>query len=216
MKTRKIEILAGDTIQNACKEAVMLSINKNMIIEFDFNGQVITALPDSNPEILVKNFLDESDRRHQEYINSDEYKRKQEEYERKELEKTNQLNIYLKDAPEKMTLKDESGWLSACKANTDPYGHAVIVYAERWARLLEARISKGEVFKDIADECSHLADTEGITGFMYGCAVSILSSVWIYGEELRKWHNISTQLNNEGEKANEEGGVLNPALLSLG
>jgi deoxyribonuclease V len=49
-----------------------------------------------------------------------------------------------------------------------------------------------------------------------GCAMSILSQVWVHGEQLRRWHNLKTQIRNEGEKANESGGVLNPALLSLG
>jgi hypothetical protein len=59
-------------------------------------------------------------------------------------------------------------------------------------------------------------DNDGITGFMYGCAVSILSKVWIHGEQLRRWHNLKTQLRDEGEKANQTGGVLNPALLCIG
>lgn len=216
MKTKKIEILAGETINSACKEAVILAIKDNINIEFDFNGQVIIASPDSDPKILANNFMAESHRRHEEYINSDEYKRKQEEYERKELKKKEKLATYLKDGPAKMTLKDEFGWTNACEANTDPYGGAVIIYAELWARLLEVRMAKGEQLQDISDECSHLADLEGITGFMYGCAVSILSQVWIHGKELRKWHNIKTQLKDEGEKANETGSVLNPALLNLG
>jgi len=216
MKTKKIDILAGNTITEACKEAVMLANKKKMLIEFKFNDQIITASPRDNPETLSNNYITESHRKHQEYINSDEYKMKQAEYERKELEKKEKLNTYLKDGPTKMTLKDESGWLAACKANTDPYGGAVIVYAEQWARLMEVRISKGEQLQSIAEECSHLADTDGLTGFMYGCAVSILSSVWIHGKELRKWHNIANQISNEGEKANDNGGILNPAIISLG
>lgn len=81
---------------------------------------------------------------------------------------------------------------------------------------MEGRIAKGETVAVCAKEMSHLADTEGITGFMYGCAVSILSQVWVHGEELRRWHNIETQIKDEGEKANESGGVLNPALLCVG
>ena len=104
----------------------------------------------------------------------------------------------------------------ACAANTEPYGAAVMTYAERWARLMEVRMAKGERIADIADQCSHLADVEGITGFMYGCAVSTLAAVWIHGEALRLWHNKTTQLGTEGDKANESGGVLNPAMLSIG
>lgn len=54
----------------------------------------------------------------------------------------------------------------------------------------------------------HEADTEGITGYMYGCAVSILSQCWKYGEYLRKWHN--KEYNYDGD------GVVNPAILTIG
>jgi hypothetical protein len=46
--------------------------------------------------------------------------------------------------------------------------------------------------------------------------VSCLAKCWVHGEALRRWHNKETQLKDEGDKANEEGGVLNPAVLVLG
>jgi len=100
--------------------------------------------------------------------------------------------------------------------NSDPYERACFDYAERWANFMEKALSEGQKLEDVAEELSHKADEEGITGFMYGVAVSILSAVWIHGEELRRWHNLSVQLNNEGERANRSGGVLNPALLRIG
>ncbi|MDA8315367.1 MAG: hypothetical protein M0010_09365 [Actinomycetota bacterium] len=48
-----------------------------------------------------------------------------------------------------------------------------------------------------------------------GAAVSVLASCWVHGEELRRWHNLDTQIGTEGEKANASGGVLNPALLIM-
>ena len=97
--------------------------------------------------------------------------------------------------------------------NSDPYGRACFTYAERWAGMLEAAIESSEddpakVITDNADKLSHEADTEGITGFMYGMAVSILSQCWEYGEALRKWHN--KEYNYKGE------GVANPAVLTIG
>ena len=65
-----------------------------------------------------------------------------------------------------------------------------------------------KVIVDNADKLSHEADTEGITGYMYGCAVSILSQCWKYGEYLRKWHN--KEYNYDGD------GVVNPAILTIG
>lgn len=112
--------------------------------------------------------------------------------------------------------KAEQDWNKTVEANSDPYGKASIDYARTWAELMEVRIAYSEdKIKDFAKELSHTADTDGITGFMYGCAVSILSKVWKHGEELRKWHNLDTQIGTEGEKANESGGCLNPALLNI-
>lgn len=88
-------------------------------------------------------------------------------------------------------------------------------YAEKWADLMEARIAAGQTVEQCAKQTSNEADTEGITVFMYGCAVSILSQAWEHGEELRRWHNRDTQIGTEGDEANERGGVLNPALLSI-
>jgi len=48
----------------------------------------------------------------------------------------------------------------------------------------------------------------GITGFMYGCAVNLLSQCWKHGEELRKWHN--KEYGHEGD------GVVNPAVFTIG
>lgn len=105
--------------------------------------------------------------------------------------------------------QDYKDWLDK---NTDPYGRGCFTYAERWAEMMENLIESStdepmKVIVDNADRLSHEADTEGITGFMYGCAVSILSQCWKYGEELRKWHN--KEYNYEGD------GVVNPAVLTV-
>lgn len=96
--------------------------------------------------------------------------------------------------------------------NDDPYGRACFRYAERWADMLEELTTDDtnaeEIIIQNAKATSHEADTEGITGFMYGCAVSILVQAWKYGEYLRKWHN--SQYNYEGD------GVVNPAVLKIG
>lgn len=96
--------------------------------------------------------------------------------------------------------------------NSDGYSRARFTYAERWAELLEAEIDKSndvmKCFVDNADRLSHEADTEGITGFMYGCAASILSQYWEYGEYLRKWHNKEYDYDGDG--------VVNPAIITLG
>lgn len=119
-----------------------------------------------------------------------------------------------------MQFKDadgQAGWELRLARNQDGgYGAAAYQFTERWADEMERRMAEGATLIDIATEAERVAD-EGIniTGFMYGCAVSILAKVWKHGEELRQWHNLETQIGDEGERANEAGGVLNPALLNI-
>jgi hypothetical protein len=118
-----------------------------------------------------------------------------------------------------MELKDADGWATARAANTDPYGKCCLDYAEQWADLMEMRMQDGAALEDIAAAASREVDQRkgmGITGFMYGAAVATLAHGWAHGETLRRWHNLKTQLGTEGERANETGGVLNPALLNIG
>lgn len=112
-------------------------------------------------------------------------------------------------------LADEAGWQKSKKVNSDGYGGAIMTYAERWARLMQVEMSNGKKLADVADATSQEADLEGMSGFSYGCAVSQLASCWKHGDELRRWHNLDAQLGDEGEKANESGGVLNPALIGI-
>ena len=115
-----------------------------------------------------------------------------------------------------MQFADETAWRSWVGANQHSYGRGVVTFAQRWAEQMETEIAAGKAIPDIAEAASHKADTEGITGFMYGCAVSMLAKAWKHGEELRRWHNLDVQLGDEGARANIEGGVLNPAILRVG
>lgn len=108
--------------------------------------------------------------------------------------------------------------------STDAYSKAVVDYTERWATLMEQSIPADAtdamvlgwlVRDDNGKRTSHDADAEGITGFMYGCAVSALAAFWLHGEALRRWHNKETQFGDEGDRANESGGVLNPAIIEI-
>lgn len=100
-------------------------------------------------------------------------------------------------------------------SSTDDYGARIVSYSEHWAYLMEAAISQGRRLEDIALETSREADSDGITGYMYGAAVGALARFWEHGEALRHWSNLRVQIGNEGELANRTGGVLNPALVSI-
>lgn len=117
-----------------------------------------------------------------------------------------------------MKIKNQELWNKGRENNTDPYGKCVIDYAEAWADAMEAEMASGARLEDIADRTSHEVDHRpefGITGFMYGAAVATLAATWEHGEALRIWHNLKSQLGDEGERANASGAVLNPALLTV-
>lgn len=106
-----------------------------------------------------------------------------------------------------MKLKNKEVWEKFVTINNDPYGSGVVRYAERWANMMEQEMESGKSLIEIAYSTSNKADTEGITGYMYGCAVSILSKVWENGEELRKWHN--KEYGYDGD------GIVNPAIITV-
>lgn len=114
-----------------------------------------------------------------------------------------------------MKFRDEKAWTHGLSVNAEGYGRAIYDYAQAWAELMERRMDEGATLEAIAKKTSHEADTDGITGFMYGAAVSVLSQTWEHGEALRRWHNLATKLRHEGEEANRRGSTLNPALLCV-
>lgn len=213
---KKYEPMCGETVSETAKRMVELATRTGETVKAKFNDITLTAKPSTKAETITKYYSKEGDRRHKAYINSPRYKEQQRKA-REALDLHNRnLKAELATAPAKMMFRNEKGWNESVAKNTDDYGSGVMRFADRWARLMEGRMAKGEKLADCAEKMSSLADNEGITGFMYGCAVSILSQVWVHGEELRKWHNLKTQIGKEGEKANENGGVLNPALLCVG
>ena len=108
-----------------------------------------------------------------------------------------------------MRLKNKELWENQKEINSDdPYSKGVITFAERWMNLMEKGLETGLELKHIWEACSRQADTEGITGFMYGAATSIIAQVWEHGEELRKLHN--AKYNQPDAK-----GTVNPAIITV-
>ncbi len=150
----------------------------------------------------------------QEYYNSPEYVRdhakslKKESRKKVVVQKVRQFQK--QNADFTITDKKKQEEWENCKAinSKSDYSNCVIDYTILWAQYMEYLMAKHDKkLSDIWDTSSHLADIYGITGFMYGCAVSILSSIWKYGEELRVQHN--SKYNHEGD------GVVNPAILTI-
>jgi len=204
-------------------------------VEFKFNGVTLRVAHDSKPELVrrdtfraMSGYIDKQvgpyprEQLNEVEIASDaaieveneaRRQQRQAEYYAETKAKLEATQARLAEAPQ-MEYSDEETWGSYV-ATDDSYKAACIRYAEISARLMQLEIVNGASVEDVAEATSCEADIEGITGNMYGTAVMILSQTWVHGEQLRRWHNLETQLYDEGERANESGGVLNPALLGV-
>lgn len=206
---------AGEHISETAENMVKAAKVHFKRVTATFNDIALSASPSGTPQEIITYYNEESKRRHDAYINSPEYKERQVKAEEEQRRKKSTLARALAVAPP-LKVTDQAMWDSWVQANTDPYGAATMRFTERWGKLMQAQIRQGKQLDACADECCSVADSEGITGFMYGCAVSMLAQCWEYGEQLRRWHNLKTQIGTEGEAANKSGGVLNPALLKVG
>lgn len=230
------DVMAGANITDTIAEAIQLSADENRTIMFEFNGVTVNVSSDSEPELIYRDwsralngYIEKNVGPHPNPVLTDEEKandsrieaenergqqQRRAEYDAQATAKRNAVEARLVSAPE-MEVSDEEAWQEFKDKNQDPYGGAVVTYAERWARLMQVEMTNGKQLEEVAETTSHEAGLEGLTGFMYGAAVSTLARCWKHGEQLRRWHNLDTQLGNEGELANESGGVLNPALLNV-
>lgn len=190
-------------------------------IEFEFNGaHVSVTKKNATPEKIVQLWNEKMEenrikreKEHEEYMKTPEYRAKRAkelkaDYRRKSVEELvnhsmQNINLEFKD------YNAHKFWNNFVEANKDEYGLCAVRYAEQWAKFMQYLMEKheGVTVDKIAEQASYAANIEGITGFIYGCAVDILSRVWKYGEELRKWHN--------GKYDYAGDGVINPAILTI-
>jgi hypothetical protein len=207
----------------------------NTIAEFDFNDIKCLVDKDTNLEWLERDYMNahlmdwkqigtECLPLYEQAVQEElERREKAREKKRKAEEKAYRVkeDIERKLFEEKvkgieMEIVDQEGY-DKWKANQkgDGYGLACFDYAEGWAKLMQKEFADRDIEEPtvismiaFAENCSKQVDFMGITGFMYGAAVSILAHHWKHGEALRKWHN------KEFGQENSDG-VVNPAIFTI-
>lgn len=111
-----------------------------------------------------------------------------------------------------LKFKDEEGkeiWKNYLKEVENPYFKIVFNYTSVWGKYMQYLIEhEQKQLEEIAEYSSHFVDIYGITRNIYSSAVTILSQVWKYGEDLRNWHNKKYGVSNTD-------GVVNPSVLKL-
>lgn len=223
MKNIKMPWQFGTFDSIAADAVKMVTPKKN--VEFDFNGVLCvvskttdlkllwrdyqtshylgweTIGPDCvdeySSEILQKIASGKAEEVERSRIRHEEYQREMDLKKSDLMKKISNINLHC----------DQEKWNKWQLSNQDGYGQGILRFADNWGRLMQYEIGNGAKLEDIANKTSHDADIEGITGFMYGAAVSILSDCWQFGEDLRKWHN--KEYNHEGD------GVVNPAVITI-
>lgn len=209
-----LEPYPGTSIHQVATAALDLCAEHGLPVRWDFNGTTCVATTGMTADAIVTAYHAELDAKYTALQATPAYQAAREAAETAQREREATCAQMLAEAPA-LSLRDAARWGTWVDANQTPYGAACVAYAERWARLMAARMQAGETLEACAEAMSHMADTEGITGFMYGVAVQMLAECWVHGEALRRWHNLHTQFKDEGERANATGSVLNPALLSI-
>lgn len=112
-----------------------------------------------------------------------------------------------------MPVINQEVWQKHVKANDDPYGKCCVDVAREVMRVLDEG-KEFETHKIICDADKNIK-AGGITGFMASAVASMVGQCHSRGEEFRKKWNLDNQIEDEGKKANESGGTLNPALLNV-
>ena len=97
----------------------------------------------------------------------------------------------------------------------DPYSREIVLFGERWMCAMETKIANGAGISDSLAPSAREADIDGITGFMYSCAAQAIAYFWEHGEEFRRAYNLKEQIHEEGGEANNNGGILNKAVINI-
>ena len=224
----KLETMAGDDFTNVSKKAKEIATNQKTIVEFEFNGVVCLVDNETNIDWLHRDYSNSWTMKWKKVgpnckskydINTrlllnkrkkiEELKsaKRQEIYRRKEEKEQSQFAKKTKGI--ELDLKNVEQWNKSRQINSDGYGKAALDYAECWAKLMQIEIAKGETISKCYDYTQNGLGFLGITGFQFGCAVSILSQTWKYGDELRKVHNKKYGVSEDKKR------TVNPAILTI-
>ncbi len=114
-----------------------------------------------------------------------------------------------------MPISNETQWKACIESNEDDYGAQCVEVARHLMDLLDDESFELTTCHAAINRADDMTDDPGITGFMVGAVSNIVSKVHSRGEEWRKKWNTENQIRDEGDKANEGKGVLNPALLTI-
>lgn len=190
--TITFRVHAGTSILQACQQALKMAGEAKKAVTFDFNDVQLVAEPladedqSSRAATMAQGYLEECRQRAEAYSNSEEGQAAEDASRVRAAQAVSVYEAAMAKAPAQPLLKDPDLWEQAATNNQDPLGARVMKFAHDWAVLMEARMAEGESLPDVIEECGRIADYDGITGFMYACAKSLLVQAWEHGAALQE------------------------------
>lgn len=119
----RLNVSAGASISYTCNVASQYATYLKAVVSFEFNGVEVFSRPYTSWHEAEKNWNRESERKHQEYLNSDEHKARLEERTKKIAIKQTAINILLAELPS--LINDEAkimNWVSCFAKVADDVG----------------------------------------------------------------------------------------------
>jgi hypothetical protein len=228
MTNYKMPTSWGGTFATTAEEAKQIAIEKHTTVEFEFNGITCVVNKNTNLDWLCRDYSNswtmewkqvgpdcqaeyspEVQAEFEKRTKANAEKRAIEDAAYRAQEEKEKIEFEAKVKGIEIDLSDVEGWNKSREINSDGYGGAALDYAEGWARLMQIEIAKGKTVAECYDYSQKGLGFLGITGFQFGCAVSVLSQTWKHGEELRKVHNKKHGVSEDKK------GTVNPAVLTL-
>ena len=94
----------------------------------------------------------------------------------------------------------------------DDHTRGLLRYAERLANILETSDRSPEAFL-AATFAADNPTPKQVTILMYSFAVALLVKVWLYGDDLKTWHNQHWKATGIPFKVEKEWGVIMPCAI---
>jgi len=113
-----------------------------------------------------------------------------------------------------MAIIKQEEWKQCEEKNDNPYGKCCVDVARQVMKILDDEPEDFDTHKIICRAEEEIGE-DGLTGFMVGCIAQMVSRCHSRGEEFRRKWNKDNQIKDEGDRANEKGTTLNPALLVI-
>ena len=211
----------GSHISGVIAEMIDRANTHNIRVTCVFNEAQFTVEPGMDVDEAYQLWFDETQRKGDQWrrsMKAEVSRREQKAREEDALVRREEVYAMLEEEGIDVPWYKRFGFNKVVRINSsDPYGAAAVDYAIAWAVAMQRAMREGHALEDVAEELSYYVNYDGITGFQHGCAVGFLSRFWRHGQQLRKWHNLSHQIHDEGEAANRKrNAILNPAIIVVG